>query len=50
LLQSECGDCGVVVEFSEMRATRFLDELALVGVDAGFLEEPFDLGAKEYTF
>jgi len=36
----------VVIELAEMSAARFLDELALVGVDPRFIEEPLDLSVK----
>lgn len=46
LLQPKRGDRRVVIELSQMGATGFLDEFALVGVDLRFIEEPLDLGVK----
>ncbi len=46
LLEPKCSDCRVVIEFSEMSAAGFLDELALVGVDPRFIEEPLDLSVE----
>ena len=46
LLQSERGDRRIVIEIAEMGAAGLFDELALVGVDSRFIEEPLDFGVK----